>query len=62
MHERTIAEAVHNPGLTGQQLVRPDLEEPGLIGEATRARLRTSLRLQRCVSSRRSGSFSECGT
>ena len=36
VHERTIAEAVHNFGLTGQQLVRPDLEEPGLIGEATR--------------------------
>ena len=36
VHERTIAEAVHNFGLTGHQLVRPALEEPGLIGEATR--------------------------
>ncbi len=36
VHERTIAEAVHNFGLTGNQLVRPGLEEPGLVGEATR--------------------------
>jgi 2-polyprenyl-6-methoxyphenol hydroxylase-like FAD-dependent oxidoreductase len=36
VHERTIAEAVHNFGLTGNQLVRPALEEPGLVGEATR--------------------------
>jgi 2-polyprenyl-6-methoxyphenol hydroxylase-like FAD-dependent oxidoreductase len=36
VHERTIAEAVHNFDLTGKQLVRPGLEEPGLIGEATR--------------------------
>ncbi len=36
VHERTIGEAVHNFGLTGQRLVRPALEEPGLIGEATR--------------------------
>ena len=36
VHERTIAEAVHNFGLTGHQLVRPALEEAGLIGEATR--------------------------
>ena len=36
VHERTIAEAVHNFGLTGQQLVRAGLEEPGLVGEATR--------------------------
>jgi 2-polyprenyl-6-methoxyphenol hydroxylase-like FAD-dependent oxidoreductase len=36
VHERTIAEAVHNFGLTGNQLVRPALEEPGLIGDATR--------------------------
>jgi 2-polyprenyl-6-methoxyphenol hydroxylase-like FAD-dependent oxidoreductase len=35
VHERTISEAVHNFGLTGHQLVRPGLEEPGLIGEAT---------------------------
>ncbi len=36
VHERTIAEAVHNFGLTGNQLVRPALEEPGVVGEATR--------------------------
>jgi 2-polyprenyl-6-methoxyphenol hydroxylase-like FAD-dependent oxidoreductase len=36
VHERTIAEAVHNFGLTGQLLVRPALEDAGLIGEATR--------------------------
>ena len=36
VHQRTIAEAVHNFGLTGNQLVRPGLEEPGLVGEATR--------------------------
>jgi 2-polyprenyl-6-methoxyphenol hydroxylase-like FAD-dependent oxidoreductase len=39
VHERTIAEAVHNFGLTGNQLVRPGLEEPGLVGEATRREL-----------------------
>ncbi len=36
VHERTIAEAVHNFGSTANQLVRPALEEPGSIGEATR--------------------------
>ncbi len=36
VHERTIAEAVHNFGLTGRELVQPALEEPGVIGEATR--------------------------
>ena len=36
VHERTIAEAVHNYGSTANQLVRPALEEPGLVGEATR--------------------------
>jgi 2-polyprenyl-6-methoxyphenol hydroxylase-like FAD-dependent oxidoreductase len=36
VHERTIAEAVLNYGSTGNQLVRPGLEEPGLVGEATR--------------------------
>ena len=36
VHERTIAEAVHNFELTGHQLVRRGLEEPGLVGEATR--------------------------
>jgi hypothetical protein len=36
VHERTIAEALHNFGATSNQLVRPALEEPGLIGEATR--------------------------
>ena len=36
VHERTIAEAVLNFGSTANQLVRPGLEEPGLIGEATR--------------------------
>jgi 2-polyprenyl-6-methoxyphenol hydroxylase-like FAD-dependent oxidoreductase len=36
VHERTIAEAVFNYSLSSNQLVRPGLEEPGLIGEATR--------------------------
>ena len=36
VHERTMDEAVHNFGLTGNQLVRPAIEEPGLLGEATR--------------------------
>jgi hypothetical protein len=36
VHERTIAEAVHNFGQTGSQIVRPDLETPGVVGEATR--------------------------
>jgi 2-polyprenyl-6-methoxyphenol hydroxylase-like FAD-dependent oxidoreductase len=36
IHERTSAEAVFNYGLASNQLVRPGLEEPGLIGEATR--------------------------
>jgi len=36
VHERTIAEAVTNYSAVANQLVRPALEEPGLIGEATR--------------------------
>ena len=36
VHERTIAEAVINFGSTANQLVRPDLEDGGLVGEATR--------------------------
>lgn len=36
VHERTIAEAVNNFGSTANQLVRPALEEAGLVGEATR--------------------------
>jgi 2-polyprenyl-6-methoxyphenol hydroxylase-like FAD-dependent oxidoreductase len=36
VHERTIAEAVINFGSTANQLVRPALEDAGLIGEATR--------------------------
>ena len=36
VHERTIAEAVHNFGHTGSQILRPDLEAPGVVGEATR--------------------------
>ena len=36
VHERTIAEAVINYGALGNQLVRPALEDPGPIGEATR--------------------------
>ena len=36
VHERTIAEAIINHGSTANQLVRPALEDPGLIGEATR--------------------------
>jgi 2-polyprenyl-6-methoxyphenol hydroxylase-like FAD-dependent oxidoreductase len=36
VHERTIAEAVYNYGSVANQLVRPALEEPGVIGEATR--------------------------
>lgn len=36
VHERTIGEAVHNFGSTSNQLVRPAIEAPGLIGDATR--------------------------
>ena len=36
VHERTIAEAVVNYGAVSNQLVRPGLEEPGLVGDATR--------------------------
>lgn len=36
VHERTIAEAVANYGAVGNQLVRPGLEDAGLLGEATR--------------------------
>jgi hypothetical protein len=36
VHERTIAEAVNNFGATANQLVRPALEDAGLVGEATR--------------------------
>lgn len=36
VHERTIAEAVINYGAVGNQLVRPGLEDPGPVGEATR--------------------------
>jgi 2-polyprenyl-6-methoxyphenol hydroxylase-like FAD-dependent oxidoreductase len=36
VHERTIEEAVINYGAVGNQLVRPGLEDPGPIGEATR--------------------------
>jgi len=36
VHERTINEALYNYGSTANQLVRPALEETGLIGEATR--------------------------
>ena len=36
VHERTMAEAVFNYSLASNQLVRPGLEEPGLVGAATR--------------------------
>lgn len=36
VHERTMAEAVFNYSLASNQLVHPGLEEPGLIGAATR--------------------------
>ena len=36
VHERTIAEAVINYGAVGNQLVRPGLEAPGPLGDATR--------------------------
>lgn len=36
VHERTIAEAVFNYGTVGNQLVRPGLEDPGPMGDATR--------------------------
>lgn len=36
VHERTIAEAVINFGSTSNQLVRPGLEDEGIIGAATR--------------------------
>lgn len=36
VHERTIAESVINYGTLGNQFVRPALEDPGPIGNATR--------------------------
>lgn len=36
VHERTIAEAVVNHGALGNQLVRPGIEDPGPLGDATR--------------------------
>jgi 2-polyprenyl-6-methoxyphenol hydroxylase-like FAD-dependent oxidoreductase len=36
VHERTIAESVLNYSLASNQLVRPGIEEPGLVGAATR--------------------------
>jgi len=36
VHERTIAEALINYGAVGNQLVRPGLEDPGPLGDATR--------------------------
>jgi hypothetical protein len=36
VHERTIAEAMANYGAAANQLVRPGLEDDGIIGEATR--------------------------
>ena len=36
IHERTIAEATINYGAVGNQLVRPGLEDPGPVGQATR--------------------------
>jgi 2-polyprenyl-6-methoxyphenol hydroxylase-like FAD-dependent oxidoreductase len=36
VHERVIAEAMINYGTVGNQLVRPMLEDPGLVGDATR--------------------------
>jgi hypothetical protein len=40
VHERTIGEAVINYGAVSNQLVRPALEDPGPIGEATRQEVR----------------------
>lgn len=36
VHERTVAEATANYAVTGNQLIRPCLEEDGPLGEATR--------------------------
>ncbi len=36
VHEWTIAESVANYALVGNQLVQPAIEDPGLVGEATR--------------------------
>jgi len=36
VHERTIREAVANYGAAANQLVRPGLDAPGLVGDATR--------------------------
>ena len=36
VHERTIAEAISNFEFTSNQLVRPALEQPGFVGDATR--------------------------
>jgi 2-polyprenyl-6-methoxyphenol hydroxylase-like FAD-dependent oxidoreductase len=41
VHERTIGEAVANYSAVGNQLVRPALEEPGLVGDATRREVGT---------------------
>jgi len=36
VHERTIRESVINYAIVGNQLVRPAMEEPGAVGDATR--------------------------
>ena len=44
VHEWTIAEAVANYALVGNQLVRPALEDPGPVGEATRNEVAETIR------------------
>ena len=62
VHERTIAEAVHNFGLTGNQLVQPALEEPGLIGEATRREVADIIEATKMREFKTLGLFSGCDT
>lgn len=44
VHEWTVAEAVANYALVGNQLVRPALEDPGPVGEATRNEVAETIR------------------
>jgi 2-polyprenyl-6-methoxyphenol hydroxylase-like FAD-dependent oxidoreductase/ketosteroid isomerase-like protein len=43
VHERTIVEAVHNYNAVGNQLVRPGLEQSGVVGDATRNEVRETI-------------------
>ena len=62
VHERTIAEAVHNFDHTGSQIIRPDLEAPGVVGEATRSEVADLIEATKCANLRPSALYSACGT